>query len=123
YGYTCKVDEKSDVYSFGVVLLELVTGKKPIEPEYGENKDIVSWVGSNLKGKESVLSIVDPKIPHAFKEDAMKVLKIAILCTTTLPALRPTMRRVVQMLKEAEPYRLVGLVIGKDSDPKEKENH
>ncbi|KAA3476582.1 receptor-like protein kinase HAIKU2 [Gossypium australe] len=123
YGYTSKVDEKSDVYSFGVVLLELVTGKKPIEPEYGENKDIVSWVGSNLKGKESVLSIVDPKIPHAFKEDAMKVLKIAILCTTTLPALRPTMRRVVQMLKEAEPYRLVGIVIGKDSDPKEKENH
>lgn len=106
-----------------MVLLELVTGKKPIEPEYGENKDIVSWVGSKLKGKESVLSIVDPKIPDAFKEDAMKVLKIAFLCTTTLPALRPTMKTVVQMLKEVEPCRSVGIVIGKDGAPKEKENH
>ncbi|XVF64274.1 hypothetical protein PTKIN_Ptkin09bG0155200 [Pterospermum kingtungense] len=121
YGYTSRVNEKSDVYSFGVVLMELVSGKRPIEPEYGDNKDMVSWVSSKLKNKESVLSIVDPRIPDALKEDVIKVLRIAILCTTTLPALRPTMRTVVQMLLEAEPCKLVGIVITKDSDQKKKD--
>ena len=100
--------------------MELVSGKKPIEPEYGDNKDIVTWVCSKIKTKESVLSIVDPRIPDAFKEDAIKVLRIAILCTTTLPALRPTMRTVVQMLEEAEPCKLVSIDISKDGDQKKK---
>ncbi|XP_065880584.1 receptor-like protein kinase 7 isoform X3 [Euphorbia lathyris] len=56
YGYTNKVNEKSDVCSFGVVLMELVSGKRPMEAEFGENKDIVDWVGSNLKCKERVFS-------------------------------------------------------------------
>ncbi|XVE55676.1 hypothetical protein DITRI_Ditri03aG0177500 [Diplodiscus trichospermus] len=121
YGYTYKVNEKSDVYSFGVVLMELVSGKRPIEPDYGDNKDIVTWVCSKIKNKESVLSIVDPRIPDALKEDSIKVLRIAILCTTKLPALRPTMRTVVQMLEEAEPCKLVGIVVSKDGDEMKEE--
>lgn len=99
------MNEKSDVYSFGVVLMELVSGKRPIEPEYGEHKDMVVWVSSKLKTKESVLSIVDSRIPQVFKEDAIRILRIAILCTARLPASRPTMRSVVQMLQEAEPCK------------------
>ena len=40
-----KVSEKTDVYSFGVVLLELITGRKPINesnPKGEEN--LVVWV-------------------------------------------------------------------------------
>ncbi|KAJ9166413.1 hypothetical protein P3X46_021175 [Hevea brasiliensis] len=121
YGYTYKVNEKSDVYSFGVVLIELVSGKRPIEPEYGDNKDIVDWVSSNLKSKQTLFSIVDSRIPEVFKQDAVKVLRIAILCTARLPSLRPTMRSVVQMLGEAEPCKLVGIVISKDGATKKKE--
>ncbi|KAJ7958862.1 Receptor-like protein kinase [Quillaja saponaria] len=118
YGYTYKVNEKSDVYSFGVVLMELVTGKRPIEPDYGDNKDIVNWVCSKVKTRESILSVVDSRIPEDYKEEAVKVLKIAILCTAKLPTLRPTMRTVVQMLEEAEPCNLVGIVISKDGTGK-----
>lgn len=114
FGYTNKVNEKCDIYSFGVVLMELVTGKRPIEPEFGENKDIVNWVYSKLKDKKSILSIVDSRIPEAFKEDAIKILKIAILCTSAVPALRPTMRTVVQMLEEAKSCTLEQIVIAKD---------
>ena len=121
YGYTYKVNEKSDVYSFGVVLMELVSGKRPIEPEFGENKDIVNWVSSKIKTRDSVLSVVDSRIPEVLKEEAIKVLRIAILCTSTLPSLRPTMRSVVQMLEEAEPCKLVGIVMTKDGASKNKE--
>ncbi|KAK3021457.1 hypothetical protein RJ639_047629 [Escallonia herrerae] len=120
YGYTYKVNEKSDVYSFGVVLMELVSGKRPIEPEYGNNKDIVSWVCSKLKTKETVLSMVDTSIAGSYREEAIKVLKIAILCTARLPALRPTMRTVVQMLEEAEPCKLVGIIVTKDGGSKKE---
>uniref|UniRef100_A0A5B7AE32 non-specific serine/threonine protein kinase n=1 Tax=Davidia involucrata TaxID=16924 RepID=A0A5B7AE32_DAVIN len=120
YGYTYKVNEKSDVYSFGVVLMELVTGKRPIEPEFGENKDIVNWVCSNVKTRDSVLGMVDSSIPESYKEEAIKVLKIAILCTTRLPTLRPTMRSVVQMLEDAEPCKLVGIIVSKDGDSYKK---
>ena len=121
YGYTYKVNEKSDVYSFGVVLMELVSGKRPIEPEFGENKDIVNWVSSKIKTRDSVLSVVDSRIPEVLKEEAIKVLRIAILCTSTLPSLRPTMRSVVQMLEEAEPCKLVGIDMTKDGASKNKE--
>lgn len=124
YGYTYKVNEKSDVYSFGVVLMELVTGKRPIEPEFGENKDVVSWVSSKLNSKESVLSIIDSTIEEPLKDEALKVLKIAVLCTARLPELRPTMRSVVHMLEEAEPCKLINIIIAKDgtknkSDPQQ----
>ncbi|TKY74502.1 Receptor protein kinase HAIKU2 [Spatholobus suberectus] len=114
YGYTYKVNEKSDVYSFGVVLMELVTGKRPIEPEFGENKDIVSWVHNKARSKEGLRSAVDSRIPEMYIVEACKVLRTAVLCSATLPALRPTMRAVVQKLEDAEPCKLVGIVISKD---------
>ncbi|CAL9022718.1 unnamed protein product [Prunus brigantina] len=114
YAYTCKVNEKSDVYSFGVVLMELVTGKRPNEPEFGDNKDIVSWVCSKMQYKESVLELVDSSISDDLKEDAIKVLSIAIHCTARVPVLRPSMRMVVQMLEEAEPRKLTSINITKE---------
>ncbi|XP_043713525.1 receptor-like protein kinase 7 [Telopea speciosissima] len=115
YAYTCKVNEKSDVYSFGVVLMELVTGKRPMEPEFGENKDIVYWVNRRVgTRRESVMGLVDPRIPEMLKEDAVKVLRIATMCTANVPALRPSMRTVVQMLEDAEPCKLITISISKE---------
>lgn len=102
--------------------MELVTGKRPIEPEFGDSKDIVSWVSSKLKNRESVMSIIDSSIAEPLKEEAIKVLKIAILCTARLPELRPTMRSVVQMLEEAEPCKLVSIIVGKDGVKKVEES-
>ncbi|XP_009111593.1 receptor-like protein kinase HAIKU2 [Brassica rapa] len=101
YAYTTKVNEKSDVYSFGVVLMELVTGKKPTEVEFGENRDIVSWVLSRSKEmeKEKMMELIDPVIEYEYKEDALKVLTIALLCTGKSPQVRPFMKSVVRMLE------------------------
>ncbi|XP_021907621.1 receptor-like protein kinase HSL1 [Carica papaya] len=99
YAYTLRVNEKSDIYSFGVVILELVTGRHPVDPEFGE-KDLVKWVCTNLDQK-GVDNVIDPKLESCFKEDICKVLNIGLLCTSPLPINRPSMRRVVKMLQEA----------------------
>ncbi|KAJ6409406.1 hypothetical protein OIU84_008993 [Salix udensis] len=81
------------------------------EPEFGENKDIVCWVCSKLESKESVIEVVDSNISEVFKGDAMKMLRIAIHCTSRIPALRPSMRMVVHMLEEVEPLQLTDVVV------------
>ncbi|KAK7263816.1 hypothetical protein RJT34_31413 [Clitoria ternatea] len=101
--YATDITEKSDVYSFGVVLLELVTGREPIEEEYGEAKDIVYWVLNNLNDRVSIVNILDDRVASECVEDMIRVLKIAVKCTTKLPSSRPTMREVVKMLIDAEP--------------------
>ncbi|CAI9764450.1 unnamed protein product [Fraxinus pennsylvanica] len=123
YAYTSKVNEKGDVYSFGVVLMELVTGKTPIEPGFGENKDIVQWVCSAMRNKGSQINIVDSSISEALREDALQVLRIAIHCTARVPALRPNMRMVVQMLEEVEPCKLTGIVVDLEADKGKNQGH
>ncbi|KAI3417428.1 Protein kinase domain-containing protein [Psidium guajava] len=105
--YTLKVTEKTDVYSFGVVLLEIVTGRQPLEDEYGEERDVVHWTLTHLSNRESVLKVLDDKVVScSIEDDMIKVLKVAVLCTAKLPSLRPTMREVVCMLGDAEPGTL-----------------
>ncbi|CAL5329665.1 unnamed protein product [Camellia sinensis] len=116
YAYTSKVNEKSDVYSFGVVLMELVTGKRPVKPEFGENKDIVQWVCREMRSKGSSIHLVDAAISEAMKEDAARVLRIAVHCTMKTPALRPSLRMIVQMLEEAEPCNLTGIIVSKGGE-------
>ncbi|XP_068651807.1 receptor protein-tyrosine kinase CEPR2-like isoform X2 [Aristolochia californica] len=101
--YSLKVTEKSDVYSFGVVLLELVTGRRPLEHGYGEGKDIVYWVSSCINDRKDVLGVLDKRIRTYAEEDMTKVLKVAVLCTTKLPSVRPSMREAVKFLLDADP--------------------
>ncbi|KAI4330210.1 hypothetical protein MLD38_028512 [Melastoma candidum] len=115
YAYTLKVNEKSDVYSFGVVLLELITGKRPNDPSFGDGKDIVKWVTEIALSsqptsddeesgsyEDSLERVVDPRIDPTTcdYEEIEKVLNIALACTSGLPTNRPTMRRVVELLKD-----------------------
>lgn len=51
YASTGKLTEKSDVYSFGVVLLEIITGRKPVDSSQPlGDESLVEWVSFiNLK--------------------------------------------------------------------------
>ncbi|KAK7809607.1 receptor-like protein kinase 7, partial [Quercus suber] len=59
-------------------------------------------------------SITDSTISEALKEDAIKVMRIAVHCTSKLPSLRPSMRMVVQMLEEAKPCKLTNITVNKE---------
>lgn len=45
FAMTGQMSSKSDVYSFGVVLLELLTGRKPVDPRLPRGQQsLVTWV-------------------------------------------------------------------------------
>ncbi|KAE8655841.1 LRR receptor-like serine/threonine-protein kinase HSL2 [Hibiscus syriacus] len=105
YSYTLKVTEKSDVYSFGVVLLELITGKTPNDPSFGENKNVVKWVTEVALSSSSaqfVAQIVDPRMKPSASDlkEIQKVLNVALQCTSAFPINRPSMRKVIELLKD-----------------------
>ncbi|KAL8160008.1 hypothetical protein V2J09_001545 [Rumex salicifolius] len=98
------ITEKCDVYSFGVVLMELVTGRRPVEDEFGDLRHIVNWVLTQLSSHENELNnVLDPEIVSNddVKNSMIKVLKLATLCTKKLPSMRPSMRAIVKMLGDA----------------------
>lgn len=105
YAFSSKATTKCDVYSFGVVLMELITGKKPVEEEFGDNKNIISWVSNKEDTKEGATEVLDKRLSESFNDEMIQVLRIAIRCTNKSPTIRPTMKEVVQLLIEADPCR------------------
>jgi len=57
YASSGKLTEKSDVFSFGVMLLELLTGKRPLDLTNAMDESLVDWVSIIL----FYLSSIDKK--------------------------------------------------------------
>lgn len=85
--------------------MELITGKKPVEPEFGENKNIIYWVSTKVDTKEGTMDVLDKQLSGTFPDQMIQALRIAIRCTYSAPALRPTMNEVVHLLIEADPCK------------------
>lgn len=93
-----RVNEKCDVFGFGVLILEVVTGRRPVE--YGEdNVVILSDHVRVLLEQGNVLECVDPSMGEYPEEEVLPVLKLALVCTSQIPSSRPSMSEVVQILQ------------------------
>ncbi|XP_027364112.1 proline-rich receptor-like protein kinase PERK15 [Abrus precatorius] len=101
YAMTGHLLVKSDVYSYGVVLLELLTGRKPVDmsqPSGQEN--LVTWARPILRDKDRLEELADPRLGGRYpKEDFVRVCTIAAACVAPEASQRPTMGEVVQSLK------------------------
>lgn len=119
-----KVTEKCDIYSYGVVLLELVTGRTPVQP-LDQGGDLVTWVWNYIKNNSLTPGILDGKLDLKDKnavDHMVTVLKIALLCTRMSPFNRPPMRQVVLMLIESK-ERAGSFASSPVSDLSPKDNH
>ncbi|XP_057415172.1 probable LRR receptor-like serine/threonine-protein kinase IRK [Lotus japonicus] len=96
---TVKITEKCDVYGFGVLVLEIVTGKRPVE--YMEDDVVVlcDMVRGALE-EGRVDECIDEKLQGKFPaEEAIPVMKLGLICTSQVPSNRPEMGEVVNILE------------------------
>ncbi|CAN6162533.1 unnamed protein product [Urochloa humidicola] len=97
-----KATEKSDIYSYGVVLLEICTGKRPIERETPGSMNmlnVVDWVW-NLHAKGRLLDAADPYLGGQYDNEQMKrLLLLGLSCVNPFSEERPVMRTVLGILE------------------------
>ncbi|KAF9590755.1 hypothetical protein IFM89_038068 [Coptis chinensis] len=115
YGYmapehasTQRITEKSDVYSFGVVLVEVLTGRHPLDPTLPGGAHLVQWAREHLQLKKNPSDILDSKLQGRADpqmHEMLQTLAVSFLCMSTRVDERPTMKDVVAMLKEIRQTR------------------
>ncbi|XP_049343411.1 probable serine/threonine-protein kinase PBL26 isoform X1 [Solanum verrucosum] len=100
YQRTGQLSVKSDVYSFGVVLLELITGRRAVDPtKNGHEQILVAWAEPIFKDTSRYSELADP----LFKGDIPKrsfnqAVAIAAMCLQEDPTVRPSISDVVTAL-------------------------
>ncbi|KAM0863190.1 hypothetical protein ACQ4PT_044749 [Festuca glaucescens] len=106
YARTGMLNERSDVYSFGVLVMEMITGRTPVDyTRPTAEVNLVEWL-KRMVAERRVEEVVDPKLPVA---PPSKVLKRAVLaslrCVDPDDGQRPTMGHVVHMLEDDLRFR------------------
>ncbi|XP_048324623.2 L-type lectin-domain containing receptor kinase IV.2-like [Ziziphus jujuba] len=96
---TGKATTSTDVFAFGAFLLEVACGRRPIDLKgQPEELILVDWV-MELWRRGAILDASDPKLEGDFLAEEMElVLKLGLLCSHSMPEMRPNMRQVVQYL-------------------------
>lgn len=95
YMRTFQLTTKSDVYSFGILLLEILTGRRPVEPKRPpEERVTLRWVFYNFK-QGNVAGLIDPLMDEIVDTRILKKLfGLAIQCAAPVRNDRPDMDEV-----------------------------
>ncbi|KQK17286.1 tyrosine-sulfated glycopeptide receptor 1 [Brachypodium distachyon] len=99
YGQAWVATLRGDVYSFGVVLLELLTGRRPVEVGR-QSGDLVGWV-TRMRAEGKQAEALDPRL-KGDEAQMLYVLDLACLCVDAMPFSRPAIQEVVSWLDNVD---------------------
>nr|XP_011470813.1 PREDICTED: G-type lectin S-receptor-like serine/threonine-protein kinase RLK1 [Fragaria vesca subsp. vesca]XP_011470814.1 PREDICTED: G-type lectin S-receptor-like serine/threonine-protein kinase RLK1 [Fragaria vesca subsp. vesca] len=95
------ITTKVDVYSFGVVLLECICCRRSVDMENvsEESAILTDWVyDCYLEG--ALDAVVDYEVEALHEKTKLeRLVMVALWCIQENPSLRPTMKKVIQMLE------------------------
>ncbi|MBA0715712.1 hypothetical protein Golax_014598, partial [Gossypium laxum] len=109
YGYadpcylrTGHLTVKSHIWGFGVVLYEILSGRRSIDRELPQAKELLlHWVKRSPAGRKKFISIMDPGLGNQYSIGAAReIARLADACLLTSPEGRPKMSEVVERLKQ-----------------------
>ncbi|GBG58741.1 hypothetical protein CBR_g141 [Chara braunii] len=126
YVTTGRVTLKSDVYSFGVLLIELLTGREPLDPTLlaNEGKGLIRWALPHLENGCAEL-ILDPSLKGMAPIGAVREAGIvAAACVQPQESERPSMEDVVEQLRPLVKWKdTSGLYTSSVSPPPVEESY
>ncbi|XP_058071737.1 probable LRR receptor-like serine/threonine-protein kinase At1g56140 [Magnolia sinica] len=98
YAMNGQLTEKADVFGFGVVALEILGGRPNTDRRLEEDKMFLLKWAWNLNEANHPLELIDPTLSEFDERQALRMFRVALLCTQASPVLRPSMSHVVAML-------------------------
>ncbi|KAM7461601.1 hypothetical protein LguiA_029722 [Lonicera macranthoides] len=120
YGLGCEASMNGDVYSYGILLLEMMTGKSPIDPMFNEGLNLHNFAKMALPNH--VKGIVEPKLlcnveeevettssnniqsrgqlrnRNAKEECLISMVKVGVACSMESPQDRMDLNQVIHEL-------------------------
>ncbi|XAR61907.1 Non-specific serine/threonine protein kinase [Bertholletia excelsa] len=107
YASTGMLNERSDVYSFGILLMEIISGRSPVDYSRPPGEvNLVEWIKTMVTNR-SAEGVLDPKLTEKPSSRTLKrALLVALRCTDPNAQKRPKMGHVIHMLEADDfPFR------------------
>ncbi|CAK9329651.1 unnamed protein product [Citrullus colocynthis] len=99
YMKTYQLTTKSDVYSFGILLIEILTGRRPLEVKKPPDERVTIRWAFNKYSEDKILETLDPLMEETVDaEIVVKMFELAIQCAAPVRADRPDMKLVGEQL-------------------------
>ncbi|KAK4487813.1 hypothetical protein RD792_005493 [Penstemon davidsonii] len=124
YACTGMLSEKSDIYSFGILIMEIITGRSPVDYSRPKGEvNLVDWLKMMVGNRKSE-EVVDPKLPERPASKALKrVILVALRCVDPDAQKRPKIGHIVHMLESEDLLSRDERRIGRESSSSNREDH